>query len=282
MKIRELTKGSLTRIDMIAWLFVFVVFGGSAMFRDGNLPLSLLGAIGIIVVMFFISLAIVIIIEFLKSFKGIGTLIALITNGPEFICLLAGIFIAKNIAFAASAPLGSNLMNPILLIIAAIAGHQFLKVIKTNVGYIVTCTVLTVSMALLAFFYLIPNTHYLSWLIVATPITLVLFFRRPADDTSESGAKYPWQILLLAIAVLGVAGYLLDPVVSFTADSSNCPKGFIGFIVLSLLSSWPEFKSVTVLLQANMIRSAQLNILVSNITNLWLAELGAFWGLISM
>jgi cation:H+ antiporter len=42
-------------------------------------------------------------------------------------------------------------------------------------------------------------------------------------------------------------------------------------LVLSTLTSWPEFKSVLWLLKRKKNLDAFINILVSNITNLWLA-----------
>ncbi len=65
--------------------------------------------------------------------------------------------------------------------------------------------------------------------------------------------------------------YFLDPVVTFTAEASLAPKWVIWFLVLATLTSWPEFKSVLALLKRNKTIDAFENILVSNITNLWLA-----------
>ena len=84
--------------------------------------------------------------------------------------------------------------------------------------------------------------------------------------------------LPLVVIILLITGYLLDPIVSYTADASMAPKGVIGFLVLATLTSWPEFISVLGLLKRNRLNDCFTNILVSNITNIWLAIIGViFW-----
>jgi cation:H+ antiporter len=71
--------------------------------------------------------------------------------------------------------------------------------------------------------------------------------------------------------ILLFSWYFLDPIVSFTAEASKAPKWVIWFLVLATLTSWPEFKSIIALLKRKKILDCFENILVSNITNLWLA-----------
>ncbi len=224
--------------------------------------------------MVLIALAIEIIIECLKKNKGIGTITGFITNGPEAVCLLVGL-IAGDVIFAASTPLGSNFMNPILLIIAALICRQFLQTFSTNKFY--TITTLTTTALLAASFFILPTSLYPAWLFMVLAISIPLFFLRPGEQESSEEEDYsfkPSVWLLPAIIVLTGAGYFLDPVVSFAATHSHAPKGVIGFVVLATLTSWPEFKSCLVLLKRGNRLAAILNITVSNITNLWLAVIG--------
>jgi len=106
-------------------------------------------------------------------------------------------------------------------------------------------------------------------------VSVFLFIRRPGDPAQVDNVDgLPRWVLLPAVSALLVAGYFLDPVVSFTAEASHAPKGIIGFFVLAALTSWPEFRSCLGLLRRGRTNSAVLNITVSNITNLWLAALG--------
>jgi cation:H+ antiporter len=126
-------------------------------------------------------------------------------------------------------------------------------------------------------FYIIPNNFYLYWVIAALVSTLILFFLRPGEPLPDGKGKTIIKSkfwLIPAAAVLTLAGYFLDPVVSFAAEHSHAPKGVIGFIILSTLTSWPEFKSSISLLNRNKPSAAILNITVSNITNIWLAVAG--------
>ena len=273
---------SISYLDLISWALVFVFFCGSALINNGNITLATAGAFGVIVEMFFIAVSIEIVIDCLKNTKGIGTLTGFITNGPETVCLIAGL-IAGDIIFAASTPLGSNFINPILLIIAALLCYRLKSVLSQNRLF----TFVTISStALLAgsFFFLNTNSYQL-WLLVATAITVPLFFFRPneeandgtndgTNDEKEEHSFSPSYWLFPAITCLTVAGYYLDRVVSFAAEQSMAPKGVIGFVVLATLTSWPELKSCMALLKRNQILAAILNITVSNITNIWLAAVG--------
>lgn len=265
---------SINYLDLISWALVLVFFCGSALLNNGNITFATVGAIGVIVEMFFIAISIEIVIECLKNTRGIGTITGFITNGPEAVCLIVGLVVG-DIIFAASTPLGSNFMNPILLCIAALLCFQLKAILSLHRLY----TVLTItSTALLAgsFFFLDSKT-YLAWLAVAILITIPLFFLRPheeSNDVNEEHAFSPSFWLFPSITCLTIAGYYLDPVVSFAAEQSMAPKGAIGFVVLATLTSWPEFKSCMALLKRKQILSAILNITVSNLTNIWLAAVG--------
>lgn len=111
----------------------------------------------------------------------------------------------------------------------------------------------------------------------ALGFSIFLFFLRPEEPETNSVEEHsvnPKVWLLPSIIILTLAGYFLDGVVSFAAESSHAPKGVIGFIVLATLTSWPEFKSCLGLLARKKHLAAVLNITVSNITNIWLAAIG--------
>lgn len=264
---------AVSRLDFICWGLVLLFFCGNALFFGGNILLSAAGATGVIVEMFLIALAIEIIIECLKNNKGIGTLTGFITNGPEAVCLLVGLLVG-DIIFAASTPLGSNFMNPLLLFIAALLCRQLYTTFKTRFLYTIITILFTATLA--GCFFLLDPKHYSYWLLIGIPATLVLFFLRPKEElqAEEAFTFEPTTWLLPSIAVLTAAGYFLDPVVNFAAFHSKAPKGVIGFIVLATLTSWPEFKSCLVLLKRGKHLAAILNIVVSNITNIWLAGIG--------
>lgn len=224
--------------------------------------------------MFFIAVSIEIVIECLKNTKGIGTLTGFITNGPEAVCLIVGL-VAGDVIFAASTPLGSNFMNPVLLTVAAIICHQLTAVLSQNRLYTLFTTASTALLA--GSFFFLETRLYLYWLGGAILITLPLFFMRPGEEAKDENEEHsfsPSLWLFPAISCLTVAGYYLDPVVSFAAEHSKAPKGVIGFIVLATLTSWPEFKSCLALLKRRQVLAAILNITVSNITNIWLAAIG--------
>jgi cation:H+ antiporter len=265
---------SLGRLDLVAWILVFFFFMGSALIFEGNVLLASVGAIGVILDMLCIGFAIEIIIECLKKTKGIGTLTGFITNGPEAVCLLVGLYVG-DIIFAASTPLGSNFMNPLLLLAAAIICRQVARTFTTNRIY--TAVTLVCTAAFAGCFFLLDPSHYIFWILVCIPITLILFLIRPKEiaipDMEEFSFK-PTCWLLPAIIGLTVSGYCLDPIVTFAAMHSHAPKGVIGFVVLATLTSWPEFKSCLALLKRGNPLAAILNITVSNITNIWLAAIG--------
>ena len=265
---------SIGRLDFFAWVLVLFFFGGSSLFSGGDTLLAFVGAAAIIVEMMLIGFAIEIIIECLKNTRGIGTLTGFITNGPEAVCLVVGLLVG-DIIFAASTPLGSNFMNPLLLIAAAIICRRLKKTFSVHKLYSLITITTTASMA--GIFFLLRPYHYSVWLLVCAAITVVLFFLRPREHHNEEVEEYSFRPALWfvpAIAVLTLSGYYLDPVVSFAAIHSHAPKGVIGFIVLATLTSWPEFKSCLSLINRGKYLAAILNITVSNITNIWLAAVG--------
>ncbi|MCG8564281.1 MAG: sodium:proton exchanger [Desulfobacterales bacterium] len=267
---KEFLIQSIGKLDMVCWGLVVLFFGSSALIFQGNLPLSLAAALGVVFTMILIALSIEVIIETLKDIKGIGTITGFITNGPELVCLIVGLSVG-DILFAASTPLGSNFMNPVLLFVAALVCRTLPRMINTHPGYGITCTLATAGLAVA--FYRIPTSGHVYWIWTALALTLVLFFKRPPETPEEGDGETivgRWAILP-ASALLISAGYLLDPMVSFASAQSHAPKGVIGFFVLATLSSWPEFKTCLVLLRRQNHLAALLNITVSNITNIWLA-----------
>lgn len=263
----------LQPLDIIVWVLVLLFFGGSSIIKSGDLALSMLGAFSIILVMFLVGFSVEVLIETIQEIKGLGTIVGFITNGPEALCLIVGL-LAKDVLFAASTPLGSNVMNPVMLLAAALITGNFVVMMKTNPGYMFTCVILTASLAVGFFF--IPEAFYLFWLLAAVIITFILFFMRTSEALPENQDDNAFTKLWFvpAFLILLAAGYVLDPVVSFTAEHSHAPKGVIGFFVLATLTSWPEFKSTLSLFRLGRPLAAILNITVSNITNIWLAALG--------
>ena len=270
---KSFVKSTFHWVDAVAWALALVFFMASAILFDGDLSRSILGALGIILTMFFVGTSIEVLIEIMKNMRGIGTLTGFLTNGPEALVVIVGL-IGGDVLFAASTPLGSNYMNPILLFVAALLTGRFLAIWRVGPIYFVTALVLTAVLA--AVFFVLEVALYPWWIVVLLVISFALFFKRYPED--EEGEDEPISVAKMwfipALLVMIAAGYALDPIVSYTSDHSMAPKGAIGFIVLSTLTSWPEFKSVMALLRRNLDKAAVLNIVVSNITNLWLAAAG--------
>ncbi len=263
----------LQPLDLVIGLLVLAFFVGAALLGGGDLRDSAVGAVAIMLVMFLVGAAVEFIIDALRDMPGLGTVVGFITNGPEALCLLVGL-LSNDIIFAASTPLGSNFMNPAMLVAAAIAAGCLGAVFRHHRAYGPTALILTAILA--AAFFRTPPEYYWAWIIVTGVVSIVLFVKRPGDPASIDtipGSVSRWR-LIPALAVLFVAGYALDPVVDYTADASHAPKGAIGFFVLAALTSWPEFRSGLTLLRRGRTTSAVLNIIVSNITNLWLAGIG--------
>ncbi len=278
--IRSYLRDSVDRIDFVVWGLVIVFFQVSAAVNGGDGPMSLLAALGIIAAMLLISTSIEVLIGTMRNMPGIGTLIGFITNGPEALVLLIGL-LDNDIIFASSTPLGSNPMNVLLFFLATTLTGTVAVVWARRIVYRYLVFIATIAIALS--FYLIPVEMYGSWLmywlIGVLAISGLIFATRPAEELPEDDVALSRIWMLPALAVLVGAGVLLDFVVTMASDVSMAPKGVIGFIVLSTMTSWPEFKSTLSLLRKDMPLAAFLNILVSNITNLWLACLGVliYW-----
>ena len=271
---KKLLIDSIGTLDLLVWVLVVFFFCGCSLLFGGNLQYAFIGAAGIIFEMLVIGMAIELIIECLKNTRGIGTITGFITNGPEALCLIVGLMVG-DIIFAASTPLGSNFMNPILLVIAGMVSRQLAPTVMTSIPYTLVTIIGTATLA--GLFFGLKINQYIVWVIVATLFGLVMFFKRPQEihaDEPEEHHVNPRAWLLPAVILLTVTGYFLDSVVSFAATNSHAPKGVIGFLVLSTLTSWPEFKSCISLLARGKHLAAILNIAVSNITNLWLAAAG--------
>ncbi|MFK7780091.1 MAG: sodium:proton exchanger [Candidatus Gracilibacteria bacterium] len=272
---KKLLFDSLQKLDFIIWGITLAFFIISALVMKGDVNESFIGASGIIVLMFFVGFSIELILSALKNVKGVGKITGFITNGPEALVLIVGL-ITGNILFAASTPLGSNVMNPILFLTALMITGYLVKLKTFNYkAFFLSGFVITAIFAVL--FFKIPENYYIYWVFIAFLISIYLFTKK--FPNKESVIEEPDELvnkiyLPLGIVILLISGYFLDPVVNFTAEASMAPKGLIGFLVLSILTSWPEFKSVLALLKRKMTLDAFINILVSNITNLWLAIIG--------
>jgi len=256
----------------------FLVFAG---FSAGDMRESFIGSFAIVGLMMTIGLSIEVIIETLKNIKGLGKVVAFITNGPEALCLIVGL-VAGDIIYAASTPLGSNIMNPVLGVSAALITGSLASAVRTEPRYTATSGVLTVVLAV-SFFWIIPfgPAMVTGWLVLMVIISTLVFIKAPIDvDIELEDLEIEKIWLLPALLMLMGGGYFLDDVVTFTAEASHTPKGVIGFFVLSSLTSWPEFKSAMVLFRRNRPTDAMLNIIISNVTNLWLAGCGVLIWLI--
>ena len=266
----SMLKNSLWRYDLMGWLLVMVFFLGSAIVNGKPIAMAMIGALAIIGLMFLVGLSVEVLIEGIKHMKGLGTITGLLTNGPEALIVIVGL-VQGDILFANSTPLGSNFVNPLVLASATLLLGSFTKTLSNHLGYCLVSLTLTMLMA--GSFFFLPERLYIIWLVVVAIVTLVLFFKRPveADEEVDTEVQLSRLWALPALIVLIGAGYLLDPVVDFTSKASAAPKGMIGFIVLSFLSSWPEFKTIFALVNRQRYSAGILNTIVSNIINLWLA-----------
>lgn len=262
---------SLQKLDFIVWWLTLLFFIWSAVFLWWDLHQSFLWASWIIVLMFFIWFSIELILASLKNVKWVWKITWFITNGPEALVLIVWL-IWWNVLFAASTPLWSNVMNPILLLIWILISWYLIKLKKFNHKWFFLLWFLLTAILAIVFFK-IPENYYIYWLILSFIISIYLFTRKTVhkevhDEEIEPVNK---SFLPLWLVILIISWYFLDPVVTFTAEASLAPKWVIWFLVLATLTSWPEFKSVLALLKRNKTIDAFENILVSNITNLWLA-----------
>ncbi len=263
----------LQTLDLVIGALVLLFFLISALIEDGDVSGALVGAMGVMGIMFVVGATIEVIIEALRDLPGLGTVIGFITNGPEALCLIVGLA-AGDVLFAASTPLGSNFMNPLLLLVAGLITGSTALIFRQHRA--TTLITLGVTAILAGSFFLIPPAIYPWWLAATVAVSVVLFLRRPPEpsETVDTAGQMPRWAVLPAALLLVVAGYFLDPVVGYAAAASHAPKGVIGFFVLATLTSWPEFKSCLTLLRRGRPLASVLNITVSNITNLWLASIG--------
>jgi len=250
-----------------------------ALFSCGNVRQSFIGSFAIVGLMMTIGLSIEAIIETLKNIKGLGKVVAFITNGPEAVCLIVGLA-AGDIIYAASTPLGSNLMNPVMGVAAALISGSLASAARTQPFYTITSAAVTLVLAA-SFFWIIQfgPAMVAGWLVLTVIVSALVFIRAPTEvDIEVEDLEIEKMWLVPALLMLMGGGYYLDDVVTFTAEASRTPKGVIGFFVLSSLTSWPEFKSALVLFRRKRPVDAMLNIIISNVTNLWLAGSGvALW-----
>ena len=266
-------RNALWRYDLVGWLLVMVFFMGSAIIHDKPIPKALIGAIAIIGLMFLVGLSVEVLIEGIKHMKGLGTITGLLTNGPEALIVVVGL-VQGDILFANSTPLGSNFVNPVVLVAATLLLGRFRYTLSSHLGYCTVALLLTMGMA--GSFFYIPESAYWIWIGLTGIVSFTLFYQRPAeaDEEVDLQDQIPRYWAIPAVLVLVAAGYLLDPVVAFTSEASAAPKGLIGFAVLSFLSSWPEFKTIFALVSRQQYSAGILNTIVSNIINLWLAMAG--------
>ena len=268
---KKLLFDSLQKLDFIIWGITLIFFVGSAFIMWWDIHESFSWASWIIVLMFLIWFSIELILSALKNVSWLWKITWFITNWPEALVLVVWL-ISWNILFAASTPLGSNVMNPVLLFIALLITWFLFKLQKFTYKIFFTISfIITAFFAVL--FFQIPENYYIYWLIFSFIASIYLFTRKfeHEEKIKESNEKVSKLYLPLWLVILIITWYFLDPVVSFTAEASKAPKWLIWFLVLSTLTSWPEFKSVLALLKRKKIQDAFINILVSNITNLWLA-----------
>ncbi len=271
-------RNAVWRYDLIGWLAVIGFFIISAITNNKDIPKTFIGALGIIGLMFLIGLSVEILIETIKHLKGLGTITGLLTNFPEMLVVIVGL-VDNDILFANSTPLGSNFVNPIVLFFAAFLLGALKIALRIYPLY--TAITLLASLSIAGSFFLIPINAYPIWLAIMIGVTLILFFQRPDEvDEEEEASEFISGFWFFPSAlVLIVSGYFLDPVVEFASEASSAPKGLIGFAVLSILSSWPEFKTIFALINRKKHSAGVLNTLISNIINLWLAGGGVvlYW-----
>jgi cation:H+ antiporter len=268
---KKLLFDSLQKLDFVIWWLTLIFFVWSALLLWWNINESFMWASAIIVLMFLVWFSIELILAALKNVKWVWKITWFITNWPEALVLIVWL-IWGNVLFAASTPLGSNVMNPILLFVAVFISWYLFKLKTFNHKMFFTISfILTAFFAII--FFKIPENYYIYWMIISFLFSIYLFTRKFHEDETidELTINVSKIYLPLWLIILLISWYFLDPVVDFTAEASLAPKWVIWFLVLATLTSWPEFKSVLALLKRNKTLDAFENILVSNITNLWLA-----------
>ncbi len=272
LKQNPLFQVELDYLDVLVWLVVIGFFGINALWFHGNVKQALLGAGGIIGLMLLVTHSINLILRVLSRHPKLGEITGYVTNGPEALVMIVGIINAK-LGFAMGVPLGSNFANPALWVIALLITRQLGSVLKLNLLRVGLILLTTMTIAGL-FFQLQTDNQLLVWSIGGLALSVFCYLNKGSENEAEDAETIEpiaTFYLVPAILLLIVAGYFLDPAVALTAENSKVPEGVISFVVLSLITSWPEFRSATSLLQLNQPQAAVMNILVSNITNLWLA-----------
>ena len=261
---------SLQKIDYIIWLLTLMFFLWSAIILWWDISNSFLWASWIIVLMFLIWFSIELILDGLKNFKWVWKITWLITNWPETLVLIVWL-IKWNMLFAASTPLWSNVVNPILLLIWIWITWHFLQLKSFKYKKFFRIWFILTALFSVIFFQ-ISESYYIYWILISFLISVYLLNRKFKEKKIVSKIENVNKLYLpFWITMLIISWFFLDPIVNFTAEASLAPKWLIWFLVLSTLTSWSEFKSVIGLLKRNMMLDAFENILISNITNLWLA-----------
>lgn len=129
-------------------------------------------------------------------------------------------------------------------------------------------------------FMKLPEEYYWIWLVVTLIVSIVIYVKRPEDNGKSEPSTLTKTSLFIGIGMVLLGGFFLDKSVDFVATASMMPKVGIGLFILSGLTSWPEFKSAKTLFMEGRVTAALLNIVVSNVTNLWLAGGGVFYHII--
>lgn len=270
---KSILKDALHWTDFAIWCCTIGFFCISAVMLGGNISNAFIGGAGVVVAMFFIGASIEAIIATLQDVKGIGTIIGFLTNGPEALVLAVGL-LNDDILFASSTPLGSNTMNVLLLMLAAIVTWKSRDIFSHRPMFVWGSFMVTAALASSFFLFEVEHQYYL-WLALIIPVSVLIFKFRPEESVVEGGVdslNKAW--LIPSVFVLIFTGYVLDDVVNYAAEAANVSTGLIGFFVLATLTSWPEFKSCMTLLKRDRPVSAIVNIIVSNVSNLWLAAFG--------
>lgn len=281
----KMIKESVSKADLWIWLVTIWFFLWSSLLMWWNHLNSVSWALWIIVLMFWVWLSIELILSALRWVKWLWEITWFITNWPEALVLIVWL-LSWNIIFAASTPLWSNVMNPMLLLLAFLVvwtqAFKLFKEFKYKVFYILW---FLITAWLASSFFLFPENFYTAWFVVSMIWSIILYImnkkimKKEEVEWEEEEKREPMYYLAIWVVLLLVCWYFLDPVVNYTAESSMAPKWLIWFLVLSTLTSWPEFKSCVSLLKKWKTLDAFINILISNFANIWLASIWliVFW-----
>ena len=210
-------------LDLGIWIGVLLFFGISALVGGGDLKLSFVGALGVIFIMFFVGISVELIIESLKDVKGLGTLVGFITNGPEGLCPDRGPDLRQHPFRGLHTP-GLQLHEPLD------AGHlgpdhgQFSADHQDPPGL---HRGLHPHHRLLCRELLFHSLQVLSLVGHIDPggfgHPVKMRPDEPAEEEEDEAVSRAWFIP--AFVVLITAGYLLDPVVTYSAEHSHALRG---------------------------------------------------------